>query len=239
MLFQRVVSAGGFAAIVMTSVLLAAKPPWEKPADAWTQQDVDEVLNRSPWALQTDATMADPYDEREPQPAGPPDTGQTMPGQQKRPWDGGVGKNRMGRLATVPVLVRWETALPVRLAEKQNDDDENQRWYVISVAGLVPAHQYQANADAGAKGQYDAQSLQEVVDSFTTNSKITQRGGVDLVPDHVKFDPASGVARLYFSRHNALDPEQKEVVFETHFGKLGLHAKFRLSSMKYHGNTEL
>ena len=55
----------------------------------------------------------------------------------------------------------------------------------------------------------------------------------------MKLDPATGVVRIFFSRKTAIDPEQKEVLFTTHFGKLNVKAKFKISAMKYHGKIEL
>src|ERR1700733_6111751 len=106
------------AGVMLMAPLYAAKPTWEKPTETWTAEDIAALLNNSPWSLQTEASVEDPYDAREPQPVTPPETGQNIPGQNKQRWDGGVGHNRMGHLPTIPVMVRWGGALPIRQAQK-------------------------------------------------------------------------------------------------------------------------
>ena len=231
------------AAVALTTALVSgAKPPWEKPAETWTADDIAALLNNSPWSVSTDATVEDPYEAREEQPVTPPETGQNIPGQNKARWDGGVGKNRMGHLPTVPALVRWETALPIRLAQKYAPVPEG-NYYVISVSGLVPAGRYHAKGtpetSSSSDGSVDARNPEDLLEAFMESSRIVQSHGPELQPYDVKLDPATGVVRIYFSRKNAIDPEQREVQFVTHFGKLNLRVKFKISSMKYHGNIEL
>ena len=228
------------AALLIASVYGAAQPqPWEKPVESWTAEDVAALLTNSPWSVQTVATMDDPEDAIEPQPAGPPDTGEKGAG--KRPWDGGPGRNRMGHLATIPVTVRWESALPIRQAQK--DLAAPAQSYVISLAGLVPPGRYRAEGktetSSTSDGSIAARNPEEVLEAFMAYSMISQKNGRDLGPENVKLDPVSGVIRIFFSRKTVIDPEQKEVLFITHFGKLHVRAKFRISSMKYHGNIEL
>jgi hypothetical protein len=238
----RLLWAGGFALWLASVVLRAAHappPPWEKPVDSWSAEDVAALLSNSPWALQTVAEMEDPADAIEPAPPGPPDTGERGPN--KKPWDGGVGRNRMGHLATIPVTIRWDSALPVRQAQK--DLAAPPQFYVISLSGLVPPGRYRAagqtETSSTSDGSFDSRNPEEVLEAFMAYSMISEKGGPDLGPENVKLDPVTGVVRIFFPRKPALDPDQKEVLFVTHFGKLHVRAKFRLASMKYHGNLEL
>ncbi len=230
------------AAALTTALVSGAKAPWEKPAETWTADDIATLLNSSPWSVTTDATVEDPYEAREEQPVTPPETGQNIPGQNKARWDGGVGKNRMGHLPTVPALVRWESALPIRLAEKDAHVSDGNH-YVISVAGLVPAGRYhekgKTETTSSSDGSVDARNPEELLEAFMESSKIVQSHGPELQPYDVKLEPATGVVLIYFSRKNVIDPEQRDVQFVTHFGKLNLRVKFKISSMKYHGNIEL
>jgi hypothetical protein len=230
------------AVAALAAAVFAAQPPWEKPVESWTAEDVAALLNNSPWCVQAVAVMEDPADAREPQPAGPPDTGERGLGAaNKAPWDGGVGRNRMGHLATIPVTLRWESALPIRQAQK--DLAAPAQSYVISLAGLVPAGRYRAvgqtETTSSSDGSFDARNPEEVLEAFMAYSKISQKGGPDLQPENVKLDPVTGVIRIFFSRKTAIDSGQKEVLFTTRFGKLNVRAKFRISNMKYHGSIEL
>ena len=230
-----------FSAMALALALYAAQPKWEKPVESWTPDDVEALLTNSPWSVQSVAAMEDPYDAKEPEPAGPPDTGQKGVGANKPSWDGGVGRNRMGHLATVPVMLRWESALPIRQAQK--DSPAPDQWYVISVAGLVPAGRYRAvgktETASSSDDSVDARNPEELLEAFMQNSKISQKSGPDLQPENVKLDPATGVVRIFFSRKTVIDPEQKDILFITHLGKLNVKAKFKISAMKYHGKIEL
>ena len=230
------------AMVLLAARLYASKPAWDKPPETWTAEDIAALMNNSPWSLQTEASVEDPYDAREPMPVTPPETGEKLPGQNKQPWDGGPGHNRMGRLPTVPVTVRWESALPIRQAQKDASVPEGP-WYVVSVAGLVPEGRYRSTGktetSSTSDGSVDARNPEELLEAFMAYSKISQKGGPDLQPENVKLDAATGVVRIFFSRKTVIDPEQREVFFITHLGKLNVKAKFRISSMKYHGKIEL
>ncbi len=92
-----------------------ASQPWDKDPAQWSAAEIQRILTGSPWSQETAATIVDPYDAIEPTPAplpGAKEAGIAGPSTGPR-WDGGVGHNRMGRMPTVPITVRWETAMPV------------------------------------------------------------------------------------------------------------------------------
>ena len=230
------------AALLLACAAWAAQPFWEKPAETWSAEDVAALLHNSPWAVQAAAVMEDPEDTAmDPRPAGPPDTGQQGVGANKPRWDGEPGHNRIGHLATIPVTVRWESALPIRQAEKDAAVPANA--YVISLTGLIPANRYRAigqtETTSSSDGSFDARNPEEVLEAFMAYSKILVKGSRTLQPNNVKLDPATGTVRVFFSRERPIDTGEKEVLFTTHFGGLNVKAKFRLASMKYHGTIEL
>ena len=230
------------AALWLAPLAFASQPVWEKPVETWSADDVAALLQNSPWSLQAAAVMTDPEDTAmDPRPVGPPDTGQQGVGASKPRWDGEPGKNRMGHLATVPVTVRWESALPIRQAQK--DSAAPASAYVISLTGLIPTNRYRAagqtETTSSSDGSFDARNPEEVLEAFMAYSKIVVKGSRDLQPNNVKLDPATGTVRIFFSRDRPIDTGEKEVLFVTHFGGLNVRAKFRLASMKYHGKIEL
>jgi hypothetical protein len=230
------------AALLLAGAAWASQPYWEKPAETWSADDVAALLHNSPWSIQAAAVMEDPEDTAmDPRPAGPPDTGQQGIGATKPRWDGEPGHNRMGHLATIPVTVRWESALPIRQAEKDTAVPGNA--YVISLTGLIPANRYRAagqtETSSSSDGSFDARNPEEVLEAFMAYSKIVVKGSRALQPNNVKLDPATGTVRVFFSRERPIDTGEKEVLFMTHFGGLNVKAKFRLASMKYHGIIEL
>jgi hypothetical protein len=232
-----------FGVFILAAVVYCSQPAWEKPAASWSADDIATVLNNSPWAQQTAASMDDPRDEMDPRPVEPPDTGNSgvRGAGGKAHWDGDIGKNRMGHLATVPVTVRWESALPIREARKDSAAPAGS--YVISLAGLIPAGRYRATGrtetTSSSDGSTDARNPEEVLEAFMAYSLIYVKGYPALHPQNVKLDPDTGMIRIFFSREKPIDPSQKEVLFSTRFGGLSVHAKFRLAAMKYHGNFEL
>ena len=194
----------------------ASQPVWDKPAETWSADDVAAILNNSPWAIQAAAVMTDPEDTAmDPRPVGPPDTGQQGVGASKPRWDGEPGKNRMGHLATIPVTVRWESALPIRQAEK--DSAAPASAYVISLTGLIPANRYRAigqtETTSSSDGSFDARNPEEVLEAFMAYSKIVVKGSRDLQPNNVKLDPVTGTVRVFFSRERPIDTGEKEVLF--------------------------
>jgi len=237
---QTVLSCAVF--VTFATLACAAQPPWEKPVASWSAEDIALLLNNSPWSLPAAAVMEDPEDTAmDPRPVGPPDTGEKGTGAPKPRWDGEPGKNRSGHLATVPVLVRWESALPIREAQKDSAAPADS--YVISITGLVPVNRYRARGttatSSSSDDSVDARNPEDLLEAFMAYSRIVVKGYPDLKPENAKLDPATGTVRVFFSRTRPINTSEKEAIFMTHFGSLNVKTKFRLSNMKYRGAIEL
>jgi len=219
---------------------------------------MDRLLNDSPWAMQTGATMDDPSDREEPAlPAPPTGLGQPNPGGRSTSgptqarWDGGIGKNRRGHLATIPVMVRWDSAAIVRQAlEKKQDPDLSilnaaaSANFVITVVGLLPANQSAAPASLQAKSSSKdenapARTTEEILEWFMTNSRLAVKGETDMQPQNVKFDAASGTLHLLFKRNDALLARKRDIVFLTRFGSMHVQTRFRVKDMVVDGHPDL
>src|SRR5579875_3566403 len=127
--------------------------PWgHKQPDRWTAQDVQQVLTDSPWVRQGSVRFPEQptvHDESpgsaqaDPMSAGVGGRGgMQLPGNQIGRWDGGVGRDTSGT-PTLPVIIRWDSALPVREAlVRSNQSDEtlarSATDYIITVIGLWP-----------------------------------------------------------------------------------------------------
>ncbi len=138
-------------------VLLAADPGWKtKPTAQWTEQDAMEVLTASPWARTITAGLAGRQSEDElrdggrmGQPTGigydgvdPKGSGPKLPTSLKDvvvPAPDG-GRSVRSQVQGLPVRLRWESALPVQLAElkaRQSDPPTLEtNGYRITVYGL-------------------------------------------------------------------------------------------------------
>jgi len=242
-----------------------ASQPWEKnPAD-WTSAEIQRVLTNSPWAQETSATIVDPYDAIEPTLAplpGAKEAGIAGPSTGPR-WDGGVGHNRMGRLPTVPITVRWESAMPIREAMRLSSSEnpvansvmakpavDTASAYVITVIGLVQGGKYRAqgnpnqppeisSSDGGDGKKLAPGDPEGILEAFMQYSRLRASGIADIHPENVKLDPATGAVHIFFPRTHPLERRQKEVQFITHLGSLNVSTKFRFGSMTRHGQLEL
>ena len=98
--------------LVFSLLSAGSDAPWKKDAAQWTDRDAQLVLATSPWTQSVDATMHDPRDAMEEYSAPLPGAeraglaGQTNPTAPAGHWDGGAGRNRMGSLPSLPVVVR-------------------------------------------------------------------------------------------------------------------------------------
>lgn len=227
--------------------------PWEKASTQWTDRDAQVVLATSPWAQSVSAVMADPRDEMEkyseplPGPERAGLAGHTNPTPTGGRWDGAVGRNRMGSLPSLPVVVRWDSALPVREALRHSggapDSDASSADYIITVTGLIPAGRYRAAGHAetssNSDGTSDARNPEELLEAFMSFSRLLPRGAAAIVPRNVRLDPASGAVHIFFPRTHPVEAGSKEVLFLTRFGGFTVRAKFRIQDMQYQGKLTL
>jgi hypothetical protein len=116
--------------VVAATHLVADDPAWKsKPAAQWTEEDAKEVLAASPWAKEIRATITRRLTEdqlREGGQMGQPrgvgnkgvDPKGSGPKVSPNVFTGRGGNDRSSRSLpqSITLRLRWETALPVRLA---------------------------------------------------------------------------------------------------------------------------
>lgn len=227
--------------------------PWRKDAAQWTDREAQAVLSASPWAQSVDAEMHDPREDMEEYTPPPPAAeragmaGQTNPTAPKGHWDGGVGRNRMGTLPSLPVVVRWDSAAPVREARRHvaggPDPDASSPDYVITVTGLIPARRYRSagrtDASSNSDGAADARNPEELLEAFMSFSRLLPHGEDAIAPRNVRLDSASGAIHIFFPRTRPIEAKSKDVIFLTRFGAFKVRAKFHLKDMRYQGKLAL
>jgi len=210
----------------------AAGPPWKaKNPDPtkWTPADVEQILSNSPWSQTANAAFPETRDDEPVSAYALPGAAQAGMGGPKGGtdgrWDGGVAKNTgRGQLPTLPVLVRWDSAAPVRQALLRSQESipaESQRDYVITVIGLVSAGKDQP------------------LEGLMSHSSLRVPGKAPITAEDAKVDAKTGAVHLYFPRSAGINPSDKDVVFATRFGSLAVLKKFHLAEMVYHGRLEL
>jgi hypothetical protein len=154
-------------------------------------------------------------------------------------WDGDVARNTgVGESPSLPVTVRWDSAMPVRQALSRSDhatsslvEEHAAGDYIITVLGLVPAN-------TAAAPELPANDPAQI-EGFLANSRLMPRGGPAIVPENARIDRATGAVHLFFPRTRAIRAEDKEVTFLTRFGSVRVQKKFRLKEMMYKGRLEL
>ena len=239
--------------LLLLSPYIDASETWRAPSRGWTQQDVNRLLTDSPWALQVEANMDDPADVREQTQAplpGAAEAGMAGAGVQdgKPRWDGGIGKNRMGHLATIPVLVRWDSANIVQEALRRSQGDfipAAKNSVVITVIGLLPATHSETPNPIHGRSSSDDQGVpapktsEENLEWFMANSRLLAKGQPPEAPQNVKINPASGEVHLFFPRTDAALSQKRDVFFVTRYGAMHVQARFRTKQMRVDGQPDI
>jgi hypothetical protein len=234
------------------AILIASSNPWNKDSAQWSADDAERILASSPWARVAGATFDTPADDAEQGVEMPPgnQAGDSR-GATDGKWDGGVSKNTSGVVPTLPVTVRWDSALPMikasqRAAAKPVSDidlteEDLKKFYIITVVGLVPSmnskhvtHLANGNPDGNA-----APDPEQILTGIKTQSHLFFPNRPSVRPDEVKLDSKTGALRFYFPRSSAIVMTDKEVLFSTHYGRLTVRQRFRLKDMLYKGELEL
>ena len=248
--------------LLTVAVAAHAAQPWNKDAALWTTEDAERIVANSPWAQPANATF-EPVASDEPPPPGPlPGAAQAgMSGPSAGndgKWDGGVGRIPATGVPTLPVTIRWDSALPVReallrLEEKAQAANAGytpaqlQRDYVITIAGLVPAGRYRSAGQLSTRSSSDEedgikiepQDPEQLLEGLMAQSRLMARGGRSIAPEDVKLEAETGVLHLFFPRSEAIRLEDKEVTFAARFGSMTIRRRFRLKDMVYRGALAL
>ena len=221
-------------------LLMAAEPIWkDKPIKDWNDEDAKQILTHSPWAKAVVAgvTRRQTEDERrEGGNMGQP-TGVGYDGvDQKRPQPVAPGSLFAPPAAIIKsqgirLLVRWESALPVRAAEIKahvpapptlSDDG-----YSIAVYGLPSSF---AKGDPASLGK----PLKEL-------AFLRRDGKKDVKPSSVEvFELEDSVAVVYlFPLSAEIGKRDALVEFGAMIGRIRVSQSFNLEEMQFQGKLEL
>ena len=225
--------------------LFATDPFWKsKPAAEWTPEDARKILAASPWSKQITAgitrrltedqlreggQMGQPHgvgnDNVDPKGSGPKVSPDIFSGR------GGEDRSPRSLPQSIALKLRWESALPVRLAELKSHEIEpptlNGDGYCIAVYG-VPGGDF--------KG--DPTKLGEPLKNFAA---LKRDGRKDVRPSRVEvFQREDGVVVVYeFPLSAEITPKDQRIQFEAHIGRIVIAQIFELSEMEFAGKLEL
>jgi hypothetical protein len=215
----------------------------KKDPSEWNHDEVEQLTTKSPWAKEVSASA--PYQGGYPG-GGYPGGGYPGGGYPGGGYPGG-GMGRRGGMGRGPMgqsykgLVRWESAKPILDALKTEIPKDFANRYVISVSGFPlnggGQRRYQQTDD-----QDSSQSTKDQLDKLKQLTYLEPKTRRDAQPGMVQEPTAAPYGTVWFGFDRDflnLKEEDKEVTFETTFGRLNIKAKFNLKDMLYHGELAL
>lgn len=199
----------------------------KEPAE-WSPEEIDKLMSKSPWAREVHAERSKKIRE----PGGVPNS--PFPGG-SRSRSGGMGKPPKNpssqSITSYTGTVIWESAKPIRDALKTPLPEGFAGQYVLSVSGVPLAKSKTQDDDGSATASHGA------LEKLKAATTLRVKGKDPSQPAAVQQQTGNGAVYLFgFNRDGfPIAKEDKEVVFETHMGKLIFNAKFSPKDMLYHG----
>ena len=230
---------------VAAACLMAADPVWKsKPAAQWTEEDARQILARSPWAKENRAVITRRLTEDQlreggqmGQPRGVGNEGVDPKGSGPKVspniFSGPGGDDRSPRSLPqpIPLKLRWESALPVQLAELKSHEVEpptlQGEGYRIAVYG-VPSGDFKGDPE-------------ELGKPLKNLAALKREGKKDVRPVSVEvFQRENGLIVVYlFPLSAEISKKDRELRFEAQIGRIVVAQTFELSEMEFMGKLEL
>jgi hypothetical protein len=229
--------------ILLAVILVAADPSWKsKRVSDWTEEDARQVLTASPWARTARAVIGRLQTEDERREGGdmglPHGIGydgfaddRPRPNVPKSPIDLVRPESDVRQSEYFPLRLRWESALPVRVAELKSQviapPTSAGDGYIMAVYG-VPT----------AKVKGDPRSLGEPLKS---QAFLRREGKKDVKPSSVEvFQQEDGMVIVYvFPLSAEISKTDQRVEFDARIGRLGISQSFNVEEMQFQGRLEL
>jgi hypothetical protein len=237
-------------AAVLTIASAAPKEFWENKAPAaWTAEEKEHILGDSPWARQGVLLMSvNPGARPGPgygndgrpstgvpdvRPGVPPGGMRSVPIGEKPPPVPSADRDRP---LEFPVLARWESATPVRLAGGPETPEMTGQFYVIRLRG-VPLM-----APKAKPGEAPSNPNEAILQALKSGTWLLRKNKPPIPCAHVF--TGTGEARnevlLFFPRGaDPLTVGEKEVTLDSRFLQFQLSIKFPLKDMRYKGELAL
>jgi hypothetical protein len=227
-------------------MLMAADSPWKtKPTAQWTEEDATQVLTKSPWAKVVTAGVARRQSEDElreggqmGQPKGvgydnvdPAGSGPKLPTNIGEIFTGSDSRSARSMVQAITLRLRWESALPVRLAELKSREIEPPTLegdgYRIAVYG-IPSGNFKGDP-------------KKLGDPLKELAVLKREGKKDVKPLSVEvFQRSDGVAVVYlFPLSAEITRKDGRLEFEAHIGRIVVAQTFNLGEMEFQGKLEL
>jgi hypothetical protein len=236
------------ALLVFTvALLMAADPGWKtKPAAQWSEEDAKQLLIASPWVKEVTAGIARPLSEDELRQGGEMGEhhGVGYDGVEgNKPQNAPLPKSvpdllfKKGAPTTrfkpgvATVRIRWETALPVRIAELKGHEIE---------PPTLEGEGYQV-AVYDVPGDYFKDDPKKLGDPLRNESFLRREGKKDVKPTRVEVFQRGKtlVVAFLFPPSAELSAKDVWVEFVAHIGRVTVDYHFDLRQMEFQGKLEL
>jgi hypothetical protein len=231
--------------MVAAGHLNAVDPVWKnKSADRWTEEDAKQVLANSPWAKKVSAVITRRLTEDQLREAGQMGQPRTVgnvgvdpkgsgPKVSPNVFSGPGGDDRGTRSLSqyMTLNLRWESALPIRLAELKSHEVEPPTLqgdgYSIAVYGIP-----------GGDFKGDPAKLGEPLKSLAV---LKREGKKDVRPTAVDvFLRENGVVVVYmFPLSAEITRNDRRIQFDAQIGRIVFSQDFELGEMEFAGKLEL
>jgi hypothetical protein len=217
-------------------LLLAGGPSWQsKPIAQWSENDAKQVLRSSPWVKRATVSLLYQPNESQLRSGGKMGGGKGV-GLESLELTNLVGGSSHHSNSTVKkpgsLVLRWESASPVRTAESKLEDPKAPEWdgeyYAIAIYG-VPV---------------DASRLEEAGQSADLKKLgVLKRDGMkDVMAAKVEImSSGEGLATILylFPRTSAITGEEKRIEFDAQLGRIYVAQYFYPKEMQFQGKLEL
>lgn len=233
-----------FAIFGSAALVIAAGPDWrgKSPAD-WTAEDARQILFNSPWArtvrapireLETEDQRREGGNMGQPHGIGYDGIADNRPRVQVPTGITDIFKpeNRTpAPTQTIALELRWESALPIRVAELKSGAVDpptaSSDGYALAVYG-VPGRHFSG----------DAQKLGEPLRKLAA---LKREGKRDVSPSLVEVFPREdGLVIVYlFPLSAEITRNDGHIEFDAQIGRIGVHQSFDLAEMEFQGRLEL
>jgi hypothetical protein len=231
--------------IATAACLMAADPAWKgKPGAQWTAEDAKEILTKSPWAKEVTATVTRRLTEDQLRDGGQMGQPRGVGNENVDPKGSGEkvslnvltgpgGDDRSARSLSRPIAlkVRWESALPVRLAELKSHEavplTSDGDGYRIAVYG-IPGGDFKGDPKELGKPLKNLAALKRgsKKDVKPVSAEVFQLGG-------------DAVVVYLFPLSAEISKRDRQVLFEAQIGRIVVSQTFDLSEMEFMGELEL
>jgi hypothetical protein len=219
-----------------TVALLAGVPSWQsKPLAQWNENDSKQVLRASPWVKRATVSLLFQPNESQLRAGGKMGGGKGV-GLESLQLTSLVGGSQHHSNSTVKkpgsVVLRWESASPVRTAESKLEDADAPEWdgdyYAVAVHGVpVEASRLEEAGQSADLKKLGVLKREGMKDLTAAKIEITASG------------EGTATVLYLFPRTSTITGEEKRIEFDAQIGRIFVAQYFYPKEMQFQGKLEL